>query len=83
MLKRAPASLHRDDREARTSWFKTIALADIIGTLGALVAIASVSLFGRRTIESHLVEDGTTAAAVAVFLGTYAVVAIGKLPGFH
>jgi Na+/H+ antiporter NhaD/arsenite permease-like protein len=53
------------------------------GMLVALIAVASVSLLGRRTIETYLIEDGATVAAVVVFLATYAVVAIGKLPGFH
>jgi Na+/H+ antiporter NhaD/arsenite permease-like protein len=52
-------------------------------TLIGLVATASFSLFGRRTIESHLIEDSATVAAVVIFFATYAVVAIGKLPGFY
>ncbi len=82
MLMRTTASLHRAERDPNKTWLKTIALICVVGTIVAL-AVASFSLFGRRTIESHLIEDGAAVAAVITFLVTYAVVAIGKLPNFH
>src|SRR5258708_5049584 len=83
MLMRTPALLHRAERDTHKTWFKTIALACTVGTLVALVAAISFSLFGARTIESHLIEDGATVVAAVILLATYAVVAIGKLPGFR
>ena len=34
-------------------------------------------------MSSGIVQHGTALAAVAVFLLTYAVIALGKMPGFY
>jgi len=79
MLMRTPASSHHAQRVTRKTWLLACAVGAVIG----LVATASFSLFVRRTTDSHFIEGGATVAAVVIFFATYAVVAIGKLPGFH
>src|SRR5213593_3191993 len=82
MLMRTSAPLH--PAETRKTRLNSILLASGVATLIAFVLAAVwLSLFRPRTMQSYWAEDGAPAAAVLIFLGTYAVLAIGKLPGFH
>jgi len=80
MLVRTPAPSHQAKRKPR---LKITVFVGAGSALVVLVAGASLSLFGPRTIEAHLIGDGASVAAIIIFLATYAVMAIGKLPGFH
>jgi Na+/H+ antiporter NhaD/arsenite permease-like protein len=58
----------------------------LIGALGAVLALAAIAFvagFDWSRLGSALGRDATTIAAVATFIGTYLVIAIGKLPGFR
>lgn len=67
----------------------------MVGTLvatGALLLVLTLIPWGRQTAQSvniplfarHITWDtGTTAAAAAIFAGTYFFIAIGKLPGYR
>jgi Na+/H+ antiporter NhaD/arsenite permease-like protein len=57
-------------------------LAAIVGTPGLLGAGAAFWLYQPSTyLQSLWSHDATTAAAILIFTATYAVIAIGKLPG--
>jgi Na+/H+ antiporter NhaD/arsenite permease-like protein len=54
-----------------------------------LAVLTSIGIFGVRYFDFHISltnaiwNDATASVAVAIFAGTYLVIAIGKLPGYH
>jgi Na+/H+ antiporter NhaD/arsenite permease-like protein len=59
-------------------------LAAAIGALAVLGAGAAFWLYQSSTyLQMIWSRDATTAAAILIFTTTYAVIAIGKLPGSH
>jgi di/tricarboxylate transporter len=68
----------------RRPWRRSIAVACCAGALILLAAVGAFWLF-RSSPEMQLIwrRDAANIAAVLIFTATYAVMAIGKLPGSH
>jgi Na+/H+ antiporter NhaD/arsenite permease-like protein len=68
----------------RSRWRRRVALG-----LAFLAILTALGMFGVRhfdfniSLASAVWDDATASAAVAIFVGTYLVIAIGKLPGYQ
>jgi Na+/H+ antiporter NhaD/arsenite permease-like protein len=77
----APAT---DEAARRTHRHRRVALG-----LTLLPILIALGIFGAQRFDLHLPlteamrSDATASVAVAIFAGTYLVLAIGKLPGYH
>ncbi len=78
---------HGDAGEGATGDFKTALSAVALVAIGALLAAvllfvaAKVAAFALKSARSG--GNGKTAAAALVFVATYVIIAIGKLPGYQ
>jgi di/tricarboxylate transporter len=61
----------------------------VTGALLAVVALIPLGIDAARSVYVRVLArqipggDGTTIAAVTIFIGTYLFIAIGKLPGYQ
>ncbi|WP_082747513.1 anion transporter [Bradyrhizobium macuxiense] len=75
-----PAATNNDVRRTRTFGWIAVALTAAVIVLGILGA----QYFGFQLLSMEALRANATASiAVAIFAGTYLVIAIGKLPGYH
>ena len=81
-----------DAGEGATGKFKTALLAVALVSIGSLLAAAAffvaamaiaVALQSAPSLSNPAANSGKTAFATVVFVATYVIIAIGKLPGYQ